>query len=413
MADPIPAPRPSSATDGDTETNPRAERVLLDAAASPLHPAAREALLAALDAGWADPRRLYAEGRRARLLLDQAREALASGLGVRPPELSFLPGGPTALTAAVDGIRYAARRRGARLVASAVEHSAVLLPGRALAAHAEDPTLLAEVPVDGVGRLDLAAWSDAVARPRTVVTALQSANGEVGTRQPLEAAQAVCRHHGIPLVVDAMASLGRDPRPEAYDVLVGDARSWAGPAGVGVLVVPERTRWRRPGPVSETEHGRTDVEPVVPLVVSAAEAWLQTEADHADEATATRRLVDRVRLAAAAVPDTVVVGAPDDRLPHVVTFSCLFVDGEALVHELDRRGFAVASGSACTASTLEPSHVLSAMGVLTHGNVRITLPLAATVAGGATVRAAGVDAFCRALPDAVATVRAQLGTDRL
>jgi cysteine desulfurase len=96
-----------------------------------------------------------------------------------------------------------------------------------------------------------------------------------------------------------------------------------------------------------------------------------------------------------------------------VTFSCLFVDGEALVHELDRRGFAVASGSACTASTLEPSHVLAAMGVLTHGNVRVTLPLAGSLPGRGAERADGVHAFCAALGDAVAAVRSQLGTDRL
>jgi cysteine desulfurase len=89
------------------------------------------------------------------------------------------------------------------------------------------------------------------------------------------------------------------------------------------------------------------------------------------------------------------------------------VDGEALVHELDRRGFAVASGSACTASTLEPSHVLAAMGVLTHGNVRVTLPLAAAVPGGDAARRAGVEAFGAVLAEAVAAVRAQLGTDRL
>ena len=413
MADPLPAVRPSSAPAGGPDAARRTERVLLDAAAGPLHPAAREALLAALDAGWADPRRLYAEGRRARLLLDEAREALAVGLGVRPPELSFLPGGPTALTAAVDGVRYAARRRGARLVASAVEHSAVLVPGRERSAQAEDRELLAEVAVDADGRVDLDAWAHAVAQPGTVVAALQSANGEVGSRQPLGAAFAACRAHGVPLVVDAMASLGRDPRPETYDVLVGDARSWAGPAGVGVLVVPERTRWRRPGPVSEAESGRTDVEPVVPLALAAAEAWLRTEAERAEEADDARRLVDGLRHAAAVLPDTAVVGDPDDRLPHVLTFSCLFADGEALVHELDRRGFAVASGSACTASTLEPSHVLAAMGVLTHGNVRVTLPTAATVPGGALARAAGVEAFARALPDAVAAVRAHLGTDRL
>ncbi len=383
--------------------------MLLDGAAGPLNPAARDTLLAALEVGWADPRRRYAEGRRARQLLDQAREVVAAGLGVRPPEVSFLPGGPVALSQALDGVRYAARRRGDRVVASAVEHSAVLVPARERAARAQDPRLLAEVPVDRLGRVDLEAWLLALEPPDTVAAALQSANAEVGTRQPLEEAYERCRRHGIPLVVDAMGGLGRDPVPEHYDVLVGDARSWGGPGGVGVLVVPERTRWRRPGAASEVEHGRTDVEPVVPLVLAAAEAWRQTSATAARDADAARALVDRVRRTAAAVPDTEVAGEPVDRLPHVVTFSSLFVDGEALVDELDRRGFAVASGSACTASTLAPSHVLAAMGVLTHGNVRVTLPLEAVTAD----REAGVEAFCSALPEAVASVRARLGTDRL
>jgi len=384
-------------------------RVLLDAASAPLHPAGRETLMAALEVGWADPRRLYTEARQSRRLLDQAREVIAEGLGVRPPEVSFLPSGPVALTAAVDGLRYAGRRRGPRTVASAVEHSAVLVPARHHAARAMDPELLAEVPVDRLGRVDLEAWEAATRVPGTVVAALQHANGEVGTRQPLAEARELCRQGGIPLVVDAMASLGRDGVPTDYDVLVGDARSWGGPGGVGVLVVPERTRWRRPGADSELEHGRSDAEPVVPLVLAAAEAWRQTDAVRDTDAKQARELVERVRAAATRVPDTDVVGDPDDRLPHVTTFSCLFVDGEALVHELDRRGFGVASGSACTASTLEPSHVLAAMGVLTHGNVRVTVPLAATD----PEREAGVDAFCTVLPEAVAAVRSRLGSDRL
>ena len=104
-----------------------------------------------------------------------------------------------------------------------------------------------------------------------------------------------------------------------------------------------------------------------------------------------------------------VVGDADDRLPHVLTFSLLYVDGEALVIELDRRGFAVGSGSACTSSTLEPSHVLAAMGVLTGGNVRITLPLDAI----APTLEADVNRFIAELPDAVAAVRAQLGASDL
>jgi cysteine desulfurase len=372
-------------------------------------PAARETLMAAMDAGWADPRRLYSEGRTARALLDQAREVLADGLGVRPPEVSFLPGGPAAIRAGLEGLRHAGRRRGARIVATSVEHSAILTTGRYYAAQAEDPSLFAEVPVDRYGRVDLSALRQAVAVPSTVVAAVQSANGEIGTRQPLEQAQELCRTQGIPLLVDAMASLGRDPAPSLFDVMAGDARSWGGPAGLGVLVVPERTRWQRPGPVSEIEQGRTDVEPVVAIALAAAEAWRQTQATRADEATGSSAILRRLRAAASGLRDVEVVGDADDCLPHVLTFSLLYVDGEALSTELDRRGFAVGSGSACTSSTLQPSHVLAAMGVLTHGNVRITLPLQAI----APNLSSDIDRFIAELPAAVATIRAHLGASEL
>ena len=372
-------------------------------------PAARATLMAALDAGWADPRRLYAEGRSARALLDQAREVLAQGLGVRPAEVSFMPSGPAALRAGLEGLRYAGRRRSARMVATAVEHSAILTTGRYHAAAAQDPSLFAEVPVDALGRVDLSALEQAVAVGGTVLAAVQSANGEIGTRQPLERAHALCRTHGIPLLVDAVASLGRDPITEHFDVLAGDARSWGGPSGLGVLVVPERTRWRRPGPVSEIEHGRTDVEPVVALALAAAEAWRQTEANRVDQSASSSAIIRRLRAAAHDLPDVDVVGDPDDRLPHVLTFSLLYVDGETLVIELDRRGFAVGSGSACTSSTLEPSHVLAAMGVLTHGNVRVTLPLSPI----APTLDDDVSRFVAELPDAVAAVRAHLGASDL
>jgi cysteine desulfurase len=291
------------------------------------------------------------------------------------------------------------------MVATAVEHSAVLTTGRHHAAAAEDPSLFAEVPVDRMGRVDLFALEQALAVPGAVLAAVQSANGETGTRQPLEHAHGLCRALGVPLLVDAMASLGRDEPPAHFDVLAGDARSWGGPPGLGVLVVPERTRWRRPGPVSEIEHGRTDVEPVVATALAAAEAWRQTQASRVDQAARSSALIRRLRVAAAGLRDVDVVGDPDDRLPHILTFSLLYVDGEALVIELDRRGFAVGSGSACTSSTLAPSHVLAAMGVLTHGNVRVTLPFTTI---GSTLED-DVDRFIAELPDAVATVRAHLG----
>ncbi len=372
-------------------------------------PSAKATLIAALDAGWADPQQLYTEGRRARVLLDQARELIAEGLGVRPPEVSFLPGGPAALRAGLEGLLHAGRRRGARMVATAVEHSTILTTGRYHAAQADDASLLDEVGVDRVGRVDLPAFGEAISVPGTVLAAVQSANGEIGTRQPLEQAHGLCRSLGIPLLVDAMASLGRDPAPAHFDVMAGDARSWGGPGGLGVLVVPERTRWRRPGPASEVEHGRTDVEPMIAIALAAAEAWRQTQAARVDQAARSSAIIDRLRAAAAGLPDVEVVGDPAERLPHVLTFSLLYVDGEALVTELDRRGFAVGSGSACTSSTLEPSHVLAAMGVLTHGNVRITLPLNAI----SPTLEADLDRFIAELPDAVAAVRAQLGASDL
>jgi cysteine desulfurase len=138
---------------------------------------------------------------------------------------------------------------------------------------------------------------------------------------------------------------------------------------------------------------------VVALALAAAEAWQQTEATRAAEHARAAALVDRIRGRLQRDPDVDVVGDPVDRLPHVVTFSCLYVDGESLVTELDRRGFAVASGSACTASSLEPSHVLAAMGALTHGNVRVSL--------GRETSADDVERLLGALPEVLGALRAR------
>lgn len=374
---------------------------LLDAARGPLHPVAARTLEAALATGWADPTRLHPPGRRARALLDAAREVLATALGVRPDELSLHAGAETALELGLTGLRHARRRAGARVVAGAAERSVLLLqPG------AEQP-----VPVDRAGRVDTAAYAVALGGADVAAAVLQTANGEVGTRQPVAEVDALCSERGVPLLLDATASLGRDPDalPGAPgSVVVADAASFGGPP-LGLLAVRARTRWGLPGPRREAEQGREHAAPWVPVVLAAAEAWRQTAAAAADEERAARELVDRVRWAAAAVPDVEVVGDPDDRLPHVVTFSVLYADGEVLLDELARRGLAVASGSACTSSALRPSHVLAAMGVLTHGNVRVTLPLQAV----SPTRADDVERLCRELPDAVATVRRRLGTDDL
>ena len=141
-----------------------------------------------------------------------------------------------------------------------------------------------------------------------------------------------------------------------------------------MLLVRKGARWRNPFPADDRIDERAPGFENVPAALAAAAA-LQAVVAERDEVDARQRRAGRPdpRRRWPQIPDVEVVGDPVDRLPHLVTFSCLYVDGEALVTELDRRGFAVASGSACTASTLEPSHVLAAMGALTHGNVRVSL----------------------------------------
>ncbi|HEX2362847.1 MAG TPA: aminotransferase class V-fold PLP-dependent enzyme [Jiangellaceae bacterium] len=375
----------------------------LDAASTePLHPAARDVLLAALDDGWADPARLYGSARRARLLLDSARETVAAHIGARADEVSFTASGTQAVHLAVLGTVRGRRRVGNRIVVSAVEHSSVL---HAAAAHSEAGGMVTQVPVDRTGRVETSAFATMVSDD-TALACLQAANHEVGTLQPVEDVAASCAAHGIPLLVDAAQVAGRMPIPRGWTLLAASAHKWGGPAGVGVLAIRRGTRWRLPTPDDERGSGRVPGFEDVPGALAAAAALRARSDEAATLADTHHRLIERIRVEVPArVPDVEVVGHPTERLPHLVTFSCLFVDGEALLTELDREGFAVSSGSSCTASTLRPSHVLAAMGVLTHGNVRVSLTR--------TTSSAEVDRFLTVLPAVVERVRATAGVDRL
>jgi cysteine desulfurase len=408
------------------------------ASTEPLHPAARAALLSALDDGWADPARLHGEGRRARLLLDQARQRIAAVLGCRADELTFTGSGTLAVHLAVLGAVRARRRVGRHIVASAVEHSSVLHAVEHCERDGAEATIAG---VDGTGRVnaeefaaalrppgtrpggvgnDRAAgtvsarggsvptrghpgqpWEAEPGPPGTVLACLQSANHEVGTLQPVEEVARACRYVSVPLLVDAAASAGRMPVPPGWSFLTASAHKWGGPAGLGVLAVRKGTRWRSPlpGGVSRGRGGWEPGYPNVPAALAAAAALEAMEAERLARETALRALTCRIRREIPeAIPDTVVYGDPVNGLPHIVTMCFLYVNGEALVTELDRAGFGVSSGSACTADTLQPSHVLEAMGVITHGNVRVSLPRATT--------ADTVERFLAVLPGIVARLRA-------
>ncbi len=379
-----------------------ADRTYLDATSTePLRPAARAVLLAALDEGWADPARLHSEARRARLLYDNAREVVAAELRCRADEVSFPASGTAAVASGLTGLLRGRRRAGDVLVHTAVEHSAVL---RVASQHAAAGGRCTSVPVAADGRVDVEDLTRALDQDGAAALACQWASLESSAVQPVETVARACAERELPWFADLAAGAGRLPVPSGWAVASASAHKWGGPAGVGVLVVRHGSRWRDPAPRDDRLDPRVPGYENVPAVLAAAAA-LQDMAGDADRARRQRHLSDRLRRELPRlVPATVVVGPDDERLPHVVSCSFLYVDGEALVHELDRQGLAVASGSACTASTLEPSHVLAAMGVLTHGNIRVGLT--------ADTGPGDVDRLLSVLPGVVESLRERVGAPR-
>jgi cysteine desulfurase len=289
------------------------------------------------------------------------------------------------------------RRVGPRVVTTAIDHSAVLAAAAAAGAHDA-------VEVDHEGHVDLDRWSAAVESAGTAAACIQVANHEVGTLQPYADAAEICSRAEVPLVLDATAALGRvDLRNSGgWAALTGSAGAFGGPASVGILVIKKSARWRPPYLTDDYQGGRWPGAPDVPAIYAAAVAldcWLRS-----GRAVGERQhdLIGQVRAGIVQrVPDVDVAGDPVRRVPHLLTFSALYVDGETLTLELDKVGFAVASGSACSASSEHPSHVLAAMGALTHGNVRIGLTW--------TTTASEIDQFLTELPPIVAGIRATVG----
>ncbi|MGV1003491.1 MAG: cysteine desulfurase family protein [Candidatus Nanopelagicales bacterium] len=346
----------------------------------------RRAVSAAMEIGWADPRRLYHEARLSRQLLDLSRSSVAGLLAVPPESVSFTSSGTTAIQLAMTGLWAAAGSSGQALVAGAVEHSAVLRWADALteASSAEANIGPARLPapvlveVDGLGRVTQMALAQSLGSGAGLV-AVQSANHELGSRQPLRAVHAACRAVGTPLFVDACAGLPdllAGPDAAAWDVLVASAHKFGGPPGVGILAIRPGTRWQAPIRLDEWEAGRVPGFPAVAAIAGAATALEEAcspAARAAAEVTHAQTTWLRAALPAA-IPDSLIWGDPTDRLPHISNVSLLYAAGDELVRLLDEAGFAVSSGSSCTSDTRRPSHVLVAIGAITHGNLRISLP---------------------------------------
>ena len=361
--------------------------VYLDhAATTPLRPEAREAMLPFLGERFGNPSGLYAEGREAQRALDAARDTVAERLNARPSEVLFTSGGTEAINTAMLGIAYAMRRAGAgaHVITTAIEHHAGIHAAQHLEELGFETTTLG---CDGAGRVSVDEFARAL-RPDTVLASVMLANNEVGTIQPVAEVAAILREyaarqrHRVMLHSDAVQAPGWmtvDAQALGVDALSLSAHKFGGPKGSGVLFLRRATPFRPlllgGGQEMQKRAGTENVAGAFGLAVAMELAW----AERGQRVAHCRRLRDRLLFELPErVPDTVVTGPadPDARLPN--NFSCCFrdVEGESVLLALDMAEIAASSGSACTTGALEPSHVLTAMGVdadLAHASLRLSV----------------------------------------
>jgi len=344
----------------------------------------------------ADPGRVHTEGRMVRAAIEEAREAVAGLLGVRPRQMVFTSGATEAVNAATWG---AARLRPGGVVACAgVEHSCV----RDAAERAGN---VAVIPVDGDGRVDVGFVRDLVngAAPVALVHC-QWGNHEVATLQPVEEVVDACRSAGVLVHVDAAAAAGLTPSDLGAldaDLVSVSGHKFGGPPGVGAMVV---RRGLRVPPLlvgGEQERARRAGMENVPAIVGFGVAAAAAAGSVGVEAEAARRRTDALLAAALAAPGVIAYGSTTDRLPHIVCVGVEGVEAEAVLLGLDQAGIAAHSGSACSSESLEPSPVLAAMGVDAERSLRLSV--------GWSTTDDDVAAFGHAFPGVVSRLRALAG----
>jgi cysteine desulfurase len=336
------------------------------AATTPMLPEAAEAMMAAFRlVGNASS--LHSAGRRARRTVEESRERLAAATGARPSEVILTGGGTESDNLAVKGIfwaRRAADPRRRRIIASAVEHHAVLDSVEWLTTH--EGAEVTWLPVDGTGRVHPAALADALADPDDVaLVTVMWANNEVGTVQPIAELTELAHEYGVPLHTDAVQAVGVLPvdfAASGVDALTFTAHKLGGPAGVGALLLGRDVACtpvlHGGGQERDVRSGTVDTPAVLGFATAAEVAVRDREARATRIAGLRDELVAGVR---ERVPDAVLNGHPTERLPGNAHFSFPGCEGDSLLMLLDARGIECSTGSACSAGVARPSHVLLAM----------------------------------------------------
>ncbi|GAC1333885.1 MAG: cysteine desulfurase NifS [Candidatus Dormibacteria bacterium] len=358
-------------------------------------------MLPFLSGTYGNPSSVYGPGREARAAVDSARDTVAAALGCQAREVIFTSGGSESDNLAIRGVAARNRERGRHLVCSQVEHHAVLTTCQDLEREGFEVSYLA---VDRQGRVDPAQLL-AVLRPDTILVSVMTGNNEVGTLQPVrELAQLTHEHSGAYFHTDAVQAFGKvavNVDELGADLLTISAHKVHGPKGTGVLYVRMGTRVQPlitgGGHERNRRAGTENVAGIAGLAAAAELATRNRERDAAAMATARDRLVEGML---GEVEGSSLTGHPTERLVHHASFLIPGVAGDALLMRLDRAGVYASSGSACTSGSLEPSHVLLAMGISPReavGSLRLTV--------GKHTTSADVDGALEVIADSVAALR--------
>ncbi|MBN1641882.1 MAG: cysteine desulfurase NifS [Anaerolineae bacterium] len=348
------------------------------AATTPVDPAVVARMLPYFTEHYGNASSLHHKGREASDALDEAHETVAKILGCTPREVVFTSCGTESDNLALRGVAFAQAERGKRhLITSSVEHHAISHTMEQLAdKFGFEVTYL---PVDGHGMVDPDEVARAI-REDTALVSVMYANNEVGTIQPLPEIGAITRAKGVPLHTDAVQAGGMlDLNVDrlGVDLLSLSAHKFYGPKGVGILYVRRRTPLMSMQTGGAHENRRRAGTENIPYIVAAATA-LKLAQDHAERENARlTALRDRlIQGILSRVPGSALTGHPTQRLPNSASFVFHFIEGEGILLNLDMLGVCASSGSACTSASLEPSHVLRAMGIpveIAHGSLRLSL----------------------------------------
>lgn len=333
-------------------------------ATTPLDSAIRGAMAPYFQEIWGNPSSVHSVGRAARSALDEFRYRLASAWKCKPSEVVFTSGGTEANNLAVIGTARALKCRGRHLVVSSIEHPAVRDAFGFLSIH--EGFEVTQVPVDPSGLVSIDSVRE-VLRPDTTLVSVMTANNEVGTIQPVEKIGRLCRDRGIVFHTDAVQAFGKMPFCGIHqfeaDLVPVCAHKFHGPKGVGALFIrsPLQPMALHLGGGQENER-RAGTENLS-LVAGLVEAFERFVPTPVFEEAKVRLWTERLRGAIAGIPGVSLRGHPTERLANTVAFSVRDTDGIALIAALDLEGICASSGSACSAGSLEPSHVLKAMQV--------------------------------------------------